>query len=197
MWHVLQEMLEGNTRYREGRMLRQRQDSDRRREIAAGQRPMAALVCCSDSRVSPEIIFDQGLGDLFIVRVAGNILSDITVGSLEYAVEHLGVPLVMVLGHTRCGAVTAAVRGGHAQGRIASIIEALRPAVEDARSREEGDVVEAAARIHVEHAVHALAHAEPMFARLVHEGKLAIAGALYDLDSGAVEIVSRVEPTAE
>lgn len=99
-------LVEGNRRYQAQRLTHPHQNAARRAALAAGQHPFAAVLSCADSRVPPEIVFDQGLGDLFVVRVAGNITDDVVLGSLEYAVEHLHVPLVVVLGHYKCGAVT-------------------------------------------------------------------------------------------
>src|SRR6476660_2417700 len=102
----------------------------RQRELVAGQHPPAEVLSCADSRVPPEIIFDQGLGDLFVVRVAGNVATDTEIGSLEYGAEHLHIPLLVVLGHESCGAVTAAVEGGEAEGHIAALVSLIRPAVD-------------------------------------------------------------------
>ena len=110
-------------------MKRPNQGVERRKELVEGQHPFAIILCCSDSRVPPEVIFDQGLGDLFIVRTAGNVFDNIALGSIEYAVEHLEVPLLVVLGHGQCGAVTATVEGGHAPGHISNVVEAIQPAV--------------------------------------------------------------------
>ncbi|HEY4484757.1 MAG TPA: carbonic anhydrase, partial [Nitrospiria bacterium] len=117
-------LMEGNARYVEGKMLHPNQAADRMGELAKGQHPFAVILGCADSRVPPEIVFDQGLGDLFVLRVAGNIADDAVIGSIEYAVEHLGTTLVFVLGHERCGAVSAAVevvtKGAKVPGHIGS-----------------------------------------------------------------------------
>ena len=99
------------------------------KETASGQHPIAVVIGCSDSRVPPEIVFDQGIGDVFVVRVAGNVCDAHEIGSAEYALEHLGVPLLVVLGHTSCGAVTAAVVGGEVPGNVRSLLESIQPAV--------------------------------------------------------------------
>lgn len=181
-------LVAGNGRYARGRMTHPHQSPEWRREIAPSQHPIAAVVSCSDSRVPPEVVFDQGLGDLFVVRTAGNVLGDIAIGSIEYVAEHQHVPLIVVMGHTRCGAVTAACEDGHAPGRIASVVEAIAPSVEQARQEtSSSDVVEAAARINVQRAVRTLSEAKPFLARLIEEKKLSVVGAIYDLETGKVE----------
>jgi carbonic anhydrase len=115
---ALAALVAGNDRYVAGRATHPNLGPDRRRSVAAGQQPFATILACADSRVAPELIFDQGLGDLFVVRVAGNVVDDPVLGSIEYSVIHLGAPLVMVLGHQRCGAVTAAIDA--ADGKAAS-----------------------------------------------------------------------------
>lgn len=181
-----EELLEGNRRFFEGRSINPRASRERRMEIAGGQKPFAAVLACSDSRVPPEILFDQGLGDLFIVRTAGNAVDEAALGSIEYAVAHLGVSLVVVLGHTDCGAVRAAVKGGGAEGHMGSILEALRPAVEDAR-RLGGNIHDLAARRNVETAVAALRSSEPVLAPL--EDRLDIVGCYYDLETGRIRVI--------
>ena len=116
---AMQKLLEGNARYVSGNVSHQDQYVlERRSELISSQHPFAIVVGCSDSRVPPEAVFDQGLGDIFVVRTAGQVLDNASLGSIEYAVEHLGVPLVVVLGHDNCGAVTAAVKGGEAPGHL-------------------------------------------------------------------------------
>ncbi|HUV35805.1 MAG TPA: carbonic anhydrase, partial [Patescibacteria group bacterium] len=126
-------LMAGNGRYVAGAPVHPRQTAARRAETAGGQHPFAVVITCADSRVPPEILFDQGIGDLFVIRVAGNITGNAVVGSVEYAAEHLGVPLVVVLGHTHCGAVNAAIVGDGTPGRIAHIVGRIAPAVDRAR----------------------------------------------------------------
>jgi len=142
-------------------------------------------VCCSDSRVPPEIIFDQGLGDLFVVRSAGQVLGDAALGSIEYAVEHLGSKLIMVLGHERCGAVTAATKEGDAPGHIDSLVRAIKPAVERAKD-EQGDLVANSINMNVKLQVQALKKTDPIISEHVKNKGLKIVGASYDLDTGSV-----------
>src|SRR5579885_136434 len=160
---ALQKLVQGNKQYKRVAFLHPNQSLARRKAVAKGQSPFAIILSCSDSRVPPEIIFDQGLGDLFVVRVAGNVLNDNALGSIEYAAEHFNVPLVMVLGHQRCGAVDAAVKGGEAPGHIGSLVEAIRPAVEKTKGKS-GDPVGNAVRANVEMVVDQLKDSKPILA---------------------------------
>jgi len=185
---ALEALLEGSRRFAAGRPEHPRRDAARRTAVAGGQHPFAAVISCSDSRVPPEIVFDQGIGDLFVVRAAGNLVDELGLASVEYAAEHLRVPLVVVLGHARCGAVQAAVAGGAAPGHLDRLVSALRPAVERARGSG-GEIVEAAIRENIRAVVGALQSAEPILKPLVESGMVAVIGAYYDLESAAVEIV--------
>ena len=178
----------GNTHFVHGRSAHPNQSVSRRDEVAKGQHPFAVIVGCSDSRLSPEIVFDQGLGDLFVVRVAGNIVDDNALGSIEYAVEHLGARLIVVLGHEKCGAVAAAVASDHADGHVDSIVKAIQPAVVKAKA-EQGDVVDNAVKENVRQVVAEIRSSEPVLAKLVKSGKIRVIGARYDLDSGKVQVV--------
>lgn len=180
-----QRLVDGNKRYSDAKMTCPDSTAARRAEVAKGQHPFAAIVSCSDSRVPPEIIFDQGLGDLFVVRLAGNIVDDDALGSIEYAVEHLGVRYIMVLGHERCGAVEAAVKGGAVPGHIGSLVTAIEPAVDKARL-ESGDLLENAVRENVVMVVGRLRSSKPILEDLVKKGELTIEGGRYDLDAGTV-----------
>ncbi len=184
----LKRLLEGNQRHVRHKFTHPHQDAGRLREVASAQHPFAVILSCADSRVPPEVVFDQGLGDLFVVRVAGNILDNAILGSIEYATEYLHVPLVMVLGHERCGAVTAAVDGGKTLPHIGSLIDAIRPAVEQAKGRS-GDLLDNAVRANVQLVVEQMKVSEPL-AGLVRGNKLQIVGGRYDLDQGTVEIIA-------
>lgn len=185
---ALQKLKEGNERFAARKSIHPNQSEARRAEVTKGQRPFAVILGCADSRVPPEIIFDQGIGDLFILRVAGNIADEALLASMEYAVDHLGVPLILVLGHQKCGAVQAAVTGGEAHGHLEYLMEALRPAVETARSRP-GDLAENTIRANVERVVRELQNSEPLLAKAVKKGALKILGGRYDLETGRVEIL--------
>ena len=176
----------GNERHVQGKYVYWHQSLDRRREVARQERPHAVVLTCSDSRVPPELLFDQGIGDLYVVRVAGNVAGEKELGSIEYAVEQLGAPLVVVLGHQRCHAVETAVRGGELSGHIGSIVASLSPAVAQARRMGGGDVADQAIRINVQTVAEQLRSSEPVLSRLVRAGMLKIAGGYYSLDSGEV-----------
>jgi len=175
----------GNERFVTGKLIHPNEGADRRTEVAKGQSPFAIIVGCSDSRVGPEVVFDQGLGDLFVIRTAGNVVDDVALGSIEYAADHLGAPLILVLGHTRCGAVSAAVAGGHAPGHVASVVEKIKPAVDETKGKP-GDALENAVRANVRHVVNQLRNSAPILSGLVKSGKLRVVGACYDLDTGRV-----------
>ncbi len=185
---ALQRLMEGNKRYAAGNFLHPDQDPARRIELAEAQHPFAVILSCSDSRVPPEIIFDRGLGDLYVIRVAGHVADDIVLGSIEHAVEYLGVPLVMVLGHKNCGAVTASVHGGDAGGHFASLINAIRPAVDKVK-RQPTALLENAIRANVQMVAAQIRVSQPVLAKRVLEDALRVIGAYYDLNSGAVSIL--------
>ena len=193
---ALTELLAGNTRF-----VQSINDScvqrtpERRMEVAEGQHPFAVILACADSRVSPEIIFDQWIGDLFVVRVAGNIVSPANygiLGSIEYGVTALGVQLIMVLGHSRCGAVEGAIKalraGTTSPGAIAAIMKAIHPSVEKAQG-EPGDLLQNAILENVRLGVSTLQNLAPVIAPVVKEGKVKVVGGNYDLVSGAVTLV--------
>lgn len=183
---VLALLIEGNRRFVGGVATHPNQGVERRTELASGQHPRAVVVACADSRVSPELLFDQGLGDLFVIRNAGNLIDDHALGSIEYAVEHLHVPVVIVLGHARCGAVAAAVASHDAPGHIKSIVQTLQPAVAMAREKP-GDVAANAARISAKLSAADLAQSQPIVGAAVRAGHVRVVAALYDLETGVVE----------
>lgn len=189
-----QMMIDGNSRYVNSQATHQHQDSHRRAEVSGGQHPFAAIVSCSDSRVPPEVIFDQGIGDLFVIRLAGNIINDAAIGSIEYAVEHLGVKYVMVLGHESCGAIKASIQGGEAPGHIDSITRAIAPAIASVKEKNANiqakDLPEACMKANVAMIVQKLKHTEPFLKHMVEKGDLMVVGARYDLDDGQVSIMS-------
>jgi len=158
----------------------------RREELAKSQHPFAVVLGCADSRVPPEIVFDQGLGDLFVLRVAGNVIDDHSLGSIEYAVDHLAVRLIVVLGHQRCGAVKAAketiAAKGEAPAHIQSLVTAIQPAVE---ATAKGDL-ETTVRENVKNVVQALRSSAPILKAKVDSGELKVVGAYYSLDTGSV-----------
>jgi carbonic anhydrase len=185
---ALQQLIDGNARFVAGHPEHPNQSVARRVEVAAGQTPFAVIVTCSDSRVAPELYFDQGLGDLFVIRDAGNTLNDHVIGSIEYAVEHLKSSIVIVVGHEKCGAVAAAVAGGKNPGRIPTIVEAIRPAVLETRNQA-GDKTDNAVRGNARRVAKALAATGPILSHAVLSGEIKIFAARYDLTSGRVELL--------
>jgi len=189
---ALKNLLAGNKRYTANAFKNSHRDPARRLEVAGGQHPFAVIVSCSDSRVPPEIIFDQGVGDLFVVRVAGHVVDDEALGSIEYAVSHLGASLIFVLGHERCGAVSAAVAGAasgeHAPGHIAKIVEAIMPAVEKAKGRE-GDNLTNCIQSNTKIVAEKIRVSQPIISEKAADGMVRVVGGYYDLDTGVVSIV--------
>lgn len=184
----LKKLFDGNKRSIAGNKQNPRQDARRRKEVSKGQKPFAVIVGCSDSRIPPELIFDQGLGDLFVVRLAGNIVDALALGSIEYAVEHLGTKLVMVLGHGNCGAVTAATQSTEAPGHVGGIMKAIQPAIKKARKLQ-GDLVDNAVRINVTLVVNKIKSSKPIMAEMIEKGNVEVIGAYYNIKTGAVELL--------
>jgi carbonic anhydrase len=186
---ALQRLIDGNRRYAaDDAPETMHAHAVNRRYSIADQRPFATVLGCSDSRVPIEIVFNQGLGELFVIRVAGNILNDHVIGSVEYAIEMFGCALVMVLGHSNCGAVTAAVEAVVNQhrppARIATIVDAIRPSVEIVRN--EGDMLEAAIAQNVRNVTATLQQTQPLITAARKAGRLAVVGAEYHLSTGNV-----------
>jgi carbonic anhydrase len=185
---ALNRLTEGNKRYVVGKFIRPHQTSVRRAELIEGQHPFAIVLGCSDSRIPVELVFDQGVGDLFVVRNAGNIADDVALGSIEYAAAHLHAPLVVVMGHGGCGAVTAATLGGELEGHLPVIVAAIRPAVDKVKTQQ-GDLVNNAARANAVMVAEKLKSSKPVLSELVRSGKLTISAAFYDIKSGKVEFI--------
>jgi len=179
---------EGNKRFVGGQSMRPHQDFQRIKEVSLGQKPFAVIVGCSDSRVPSEIIFDQGLGDLFIVRTAGQVSSFASWGSIEFGNAVLGAKLIVVMGHTKCGAVAAACKVPDVPGHIVTLINAIKPAAQLAKTQI-GDEVENAVRINVAMQVQQLQNMEPVLTKAVQSKETQIVGAVYDLETGKVEFL--------
>jgi carbonic anhydrase len=193
---VLRELLAGNERFFKGEVIHPRRRPDDFKPLAEGQRPQAVIVSCADSRVAPEIVFDQGIGDLFVIRVAGNVISGagaIVKGSIEYAVVELRVPLIVVLGHSQCGAVKAAITQIDATtplpGSLSGLVSTIKPAVIRAKDQP-GDLLENAIRANVQIGVEHLQTSEPILANALKQGKVKVVGAAYDLRSGRVTVIT-------
>lgn len=184
----LKKLLDGNKRCAAGTQQNPRQDAKRRKEVTKGQKPFAVIVGCSDSRIPPELIFDQGLGDLFVVRLAGNIVDSLAMGSIEYAVEHLATKLVLVLGHGNCGAVTAAAKSADAPGHVGSIVKAIQPAIKKARKLK-GDLVDNAIRANVSLVVNKIKSSKPIMVEMIEKGDVQVIGAYYNIETGEVELL--------
>jgi carbonic anhydrase len=188
---------DGNERFVRDDPAHPSQDADRRRELRAGQHPHTVLFGCSDSRVAAEIIFDQGLGDLFVVRTAGHVVDTTVLGSIEYGTEVLGTPLVVVLGHDSCGAVAATAHtlatGEQPPGFVRSVVDKVIPSVAELTSRQgvsgpiDPDVLRTE---HVRHTVALLRGYSAAMAAAVDAGRLAVVGVVYDLDDGSARLVA-------
>lgn len=188
-------LITGNERFVHHHSVHPHQTIQRIRTLEKGQHPFAVIIGCSDSRVPPELVFDQGFGDLFVVRNAGNIVSDYEIGSVEYAVEHLHTSLVVVLGHTQCGAVGAFIEAKHhhhhTEDHIQKIIDYIESEPEEAELNDADiDYYAKAINANIVHAVNILKHSEPILAELVKSKKLRIIGALFDIETGEVKIIN-------
>jgi carbonic anhydrase len=201
---TLAQLKAGNARFVEGHPAHGDQDAAVRKKLASGQHPDAVVLTCSDSRVSPELLFDQGLGHLFVVRVAGNVTETATMAAVEYGVEHLGTKVVLVMGHTSCGAVSAALTPkdqlhGEQSPSLTTVLDEVRDNI-----KVSGETLTAAdlADARKEHAVRAnvlgaarhLVQDSPLVKHAVEEGKAVVIPAVYDLASGKVEMFDRVKP---
>jgi carbonic anhydrase len=182
---VLRELKAGNDHHVAKRYQHPHQTAARQRQLTSAQSPHAIVLSCADSRVAPEIIMDQGLGDVFDVRVAGNVAGDAEIASIEYAAAHLHTPLLVILGHQKCGAVSAAAEAGEADGHLPSLVAMIRPAVDKARGQP-GDLVDNAVRNNVENVVQQLRTSKPVLAPLVERGALTIVGGVYSLETGKI-----------
>jgi carbonic anhydrase len=192
---ILKELIDGNQRFVEGRLLHPRRGPRDFAALAEGQAPLAVIVGCADSRVAPELVFDQGIGDLFVIRIAGNIVSGaghIVKGSIEYAVAELGTRLIMVLGHSGCGACKAAIEHIEANdqlpGAIDNLINPIRPVVKMVTGQP-GNKLANVIKANVTQGVTRLEGLDPILSKLVHAGELKVVGGVYELSTGKVELV--------
>jgi carbonic anhydrase len=194
---ALQELIDENLRFSRGQSTSPRRGPEDFRKLAEAQYPKAVIVGCADSRVAPEILFDVGVGDIFVVRIAGNVVNGagVTVkGSIEYAVAELNVPLIVVLGHSGCGAVKAAMKHLDAKdslpGAINGLVELIKPAVVQSKGVP-GDALENAIRKNVEIGVERLKVLEPILAPRVKDGKLKVVGGVFDIRTGKVTLLEQ------
>jgi carbonic anhydrase len=182
---ALRELMAGNRRFVDGRPVGPHRNMARVREVAEGQSPFAAVLSCADSRVPPEIVFDQGFGDVFVCRAAGNIVTPELIGSLEFGTMVLGAKALVVLGHTHCGAVKATIAGQAVPGQISTLYRHIRPAVDRSATRELEDVARHNVRIQAD----LLRTSSPVIAQLIAEEKLVVVGGVYDLATGRVTLL--------
>ena len=189
---ALSRLLAGNQRYMQGSPIHPNQSAERQAVVAQGQHPWAAILGCIDSRVPPELVFDQGLGDMFVARTAGQVIDNAVLGSLEFAVEE-GVKLLMVLGHQSCGAVKATINtiqnGGHPEGQIATLVKAITPAVIQAESQT-GDLLDNSIKANVALEMQYLTSSSDIISSAVKQGAINLVGAEYNLQTGAVNLLS-------
>jgi carbonic anhydrase len=187
---VLRDLKAGNARFAAGHSKHPHQDLRRLHEVAAGQHPRAVVLTCSDSRVLPEALFDQGLGDLFVVRVAGNVANNDEIASCEYAVEHFSTPVLVVLGHSSCGAVSAVVNHEHVPEDIQRMVVHIGGAVDRVRKEQPQlkgpELIAASVKANVLETVDDLKRGCSEISDRVREGKLKLLGAVYSLDNGRV-----------
>jgi carbonic anhydrase len=193
----LSKLLDGNKRFTSGELAKKDIGDKRRHELVTGQHPFATVLSCSDSRVAPEVIFDEGLGDIFIVRVAGNVVEPTTLGSIEYGAEHLHTPLLVILGHESCGAVKATLEAkGKPEGNIGAIIKKIMPAVNTAKKakKDPDETLNLAVQENVKNTYKDIMKSK-ILKELVHEGKLKVVAAEYYLGTGKVELID-LEPAS-
>jgi carbonic anhydrase len=182
------ELLQGNKRFSSQKVNQPNRGTFRLREVAKGQKPFAAILGCADSRVPAEIVFDQGLGDLFVVRVAGNVATPEEIGSLEFGSAVLGTKVILVLGHQKCGAVQAAIDNKPVPGQIGSILKHIKT-LKVASTNETGDLLKATTIANVKNQIATL-KTSPVLMDLVNSGKLKIIGGFYSLDTGIITQVA-------
>lgn len=185
---ALELLKQGNARYVKGELKHPHTDNSWRDSLASSQSPFAVVLSCADSRVVPELIFDQGLGDLFVIRVAGNVAKDKVLGSMEYAIKFLGTRLIVVLGHENCGAVSASLGDEDPGGHIGSIIEKIKPAVYAAK-RMPGDHLENSIKVNAQIVSEEVKESKPILNNAYKSEGLVICPAYYNLTSGIVDFI--------
>jgi carbonic anhydrase len=193
---ALELILAGNERFAQDKPLHPDQSKKRIKEITSSQHPFAIVISCSDSRVPPELVLDQGLGDLFVIRTAGNIIGEYEMGSIVYALENFNSPLIMVIGHEDCGAIKAYVNhmDEHLPGRTQCIIEYLKNEPEEqALDKNSPNFIDAAVRANIQHGVGVIKKMDTSITKLVSTDNLKIVGAIYHMESGKIELLPECE----
>lgn len=180
-------LMEGNKRFQKNRTLSPNQDAQRRESVAGAQAPFAVIVACADSRVAPEILFDQGIGDLFVVRVAGNVIGPFEMESINYAAKYLGSSCILVMGHENCGAINAVIQGQTAD--IPSIAQVINPIVIKAKRTRGKNLLQKTTKMNAE-AMSALVMQSPIVAQLASQGKIDVRSGYYNFQTGAVELLN-------
>lgn len=190
---ALQKLIEGNKRFAQNKSLHPNRCGELRNSLISGQKPFAAVLACSDSRVPVEIIFDVGLGDLFVVRTAGHVLSKEALGSLEYAVNELGVKVIIILGHENCGAINAALNfykssnSNDLSDNMQALLSHIYPAIEKLENK--NDLMKDAVKANVKYQIEDLLKRDPVLAEKIRQKKLLVYGAIYKLDTGLIEVL--------
>lgn len=180
---ALERLILGNKRFMEHKQKHPNQSRERIKEVTQGQKPFAAILGCADSRVAPEIIFDQGLGDIFVVRNAGNVVTPEEIGSLEFGALELGINTIIILGHQKCGAVKATLEGNAVPGKIGSIIDAIKPAIKGDPTWDEAVIANVKLEIK-------RLKSSPVISKLITDKKLNVVGGFYELETGEVKIIA-------
>lgn len=191
---ALKKLIAGNARYAAGEPLQLGRASEARTKTGSTQKPFAIILSCADSRVAPEVLFDQGIGDVFVVRVAGNTLTDYGLASIEYAVAVLGSPLIFVMGHSGCGAVDAAVKtvndDASFPGHIDQLVDKIEPPVEALKAENANFTLEEAVNENVRYVMELVNQANPIVAEAIKDGKVKVAGGVYHLENGTVDLIN-------
>jgi carbonic anhydrase len=189
----LQKIMDGNKRFASDKLMQKESCDVKRKELSTGQKPYAIVLTCSDSRVPPEVIFDQFLGDIFVIRVAGNVVDQIGLGSIEYAAEHLNSPLLFILGHSKCGAVKATLEAkGKPEGNIGAIVKKIQPAAATAKKKggSQDEVFETAIKENVKNVYNDVMTKSTIIPHLAQGGKLKIVAGEYNIATGKVEMIN-------
>lgn len=193
---ALEQLLAGNDRYSEGNLAKRDLSKEKLEELAKGQHPYAVILTCSDSLVAPELLFDQSMGDIYVVRLAGNVTDKAGIGSIEYAVEKLKTPLIFVLGHEKCNTVTAAAKDEPATGNMQFLINEIKPAVARAKKLG-GELVAKSVDENVRNVVTTMTARSEILDKLVKENKVQIAGGTYSVSTGKITIISDLPKESE